>query len=143
MSLEENKDLLRRFWKEVFNGKNLDLVEQLFTSDWTYHGAGGQELQGPEELKGFLGMFFSAFPDMEATLEDVVAEGDRVVTRATGTATHQGELMGLPATGKKIEVSVICISRIRDGRIAEDWELIDLYGMLSQLGAIPSPAGVR
>ncbi len=137
MSLEQNKDVLRRFWTEVFSGKNLDLIDELFTPDWAYHGAGGQELRGREALKGFLSGFHQAFPDISATVEDLVAEGDRVVSRATGRGTHTGSLMGIPPTGREVTVPVICITRFENGRIAEDWELIDLFGMMQQLGVIP------
>lgn len=140
MALEQNKALLRRFWDEVFNEKNLDAIDEMFTADWAYHGAGGQELRGPESLKEFLGSYFRAFPDMEATVDEILAEEDKVVTRATGRGTHQGELMGMPPTGKQISVPVICITRVVDNKIAEDWELIDLYGMLQQLGVLASPS---
>ncbi|MFO7916609.1 MAG: ester cyclase [Anaerolineae bacterium] len=139
MSVKENKATIRRFWDQVFNERDLDLIDELFTADWAYHGAGGQELKDPEELKGFLSMYFNAFPDMHATVEDVIAEDDRVVSRATGRGTHEGELMGVAPTGKQIEVMVICITRFEDGKIAEDWELVDLFGMMQQLGVISPP----
>lgn len=140
MSTEENKLVLRRFWEEVFNGKKLATIDELFATDWVYHGAGGQIIHGPEELKQFLSMYFNAFPDFRADVEDLVAEGDKVASRATCYGTHKGELMGITPTGKQVTVPVICISRLEDNRIVEDFELVDIFGMLQQLGVI-SPAG--
>lgn len=140
MSIEENKRLLRRFWEEVFNGKKLAVIDELFAPDWVYHGAGGQEIHGPEELKQFLSIYFSAFPDFHANVEDLIAEGDRVASRATCYGTHKGELMGIAPTGKRVTVPVICISRLANNKIVEDFELVDIFGMLQQLG-VSSPAG--
>ena len=139
MSVEHNKVILNRFWEEVFNRRNLDLIDELFTQDWSYHGAAGQELKGPQALKEFLSMFFNAFPDLEVTVEDLIAEGDKVVSHVTGRGTHKGELMKIAPTGKQVTITVICISRFEEERIAEDWELIDLFGMMQQLGVIPPP----
>ena len=135
----ENKAVLLRFWEEVFNGKNLDLIDELFTTNWVYHGSGGIELKGPEALKNFLGMYFNAFPDMHVTIDDLIAEGDRVVSRVTGYGTHKGDLMGIAPTSKQVTVSVICITRYENNKIAEDWELIDMFGMMQQLGALSAP----
>ncbi len=136
MTPEKNKTLLHHFWEKVFNGRKLEIIDELFASDWMYHGIGGQELNGPEELKQFLTIYFNAFPNIHATIEDIIAEGDKVVTRVTVQGTHKADLMGIAPTGKKIKCSVICISRIQNGKIAEDWEIIDFFGMLQQLGAI-------
>ena len=136
MTEEENKILLNHFWERVFNQRELDLIDKLFTSDWVYHGAAGQELNGPEELKEFLTIFFNAFPDIHVTVEDMIIEGDKVVTRAIAQGTHKANLMGIAPTEKQINCSVICISRVQDGKITEDWEIIDLFGMLQQLGVI-------
>lgn len=82
-------------------------------------------------------MYFKAFPDFHAEVEDLIAEGDRVVSRATVRGTHKDELMGIAPSGKQVTVTVICITRFADNRIIEDWELVDMFGMLQQLGAIP------
>ncbi|MGB9941191.1 ester cyclase [Methanosarcina sp.] len=142
MLIEENKSVLRRFWEEVFNGKKLATIDELFAPDWVYHGAGGQEIHGPEELKQFLSIYFDAFPDFRADVEDLIAEGDRVASRATCYGTHQGELMGIAPTGRQVTVPVICISRLADNKIVEDFELVDIFGMLQQLG-VNSPAEQR
>ena len=139
MSIEENKATIRRFWDEVFNGRKLNVIDDLFTSDYVYHGSGGQDIRGTEGLKQFLGMYFNAFPDVQAELEDIFAEGDRVVSRVIGRGTHSGDLMGIEPTGKQIIITVICINRFVGKRIAEDWELVDMFGMMQQLGTIPPP----
>jgi steroid delta-isomerase-like uncharacterized protein len=139
MSVKSNKAVIVRFWEEVFNGRNFNLVDSLFTQDYVYHGAAGQEVRGGEGLKQFLTMFFSAFPDLRAEVEDVFGEGDKVVSRAMCRGTHKGELMGIPPTGKQIAIRVICTNRFVGQRVAEDWELPDLFGMMLQLGVVPQP----
>lgn len=136
---QQNKDTIRRFWNEVFNSRNLDAIDGLVTRDYAYHGPAGQEVRGAEGLKQLLGVYFTAFPDVRVDVEDVFAEGDRVVSRVTGRGTHQGELMGVPPTRKKIEIAVICVNRFAGSKIAEDWELVDLFGMMQQLGVIQPP----
>ena len=86
-------------------------------------------------------MLRSAFPDFKATIDDMLADGDRVATRMTWTGTHQGEFMGIPPTGKRISIQVIDFVRFADGRFAEHWGLMDNMGMMQQLGAIPAPGG--
>jgi len=104
-----------------------------------FHGSAGKEVRGREELKQFLSMFFNAFPDLRFDVEDIFAEGDKVVSRVIGRGSHKGVLMGIPPTGKQIATTAICINRFVCERIAEDWELIDLFGMMVQLGVIPLP----
>jgi steroid delta-isomerase-like uncharacterized protein len=136
---EKNKAMVRRFWEEVFNGRKLSLIDEIFTADWVYHGVGGLKVYGPEGLKQFLTEYYNAFPDMQVKVENLIAEGDKVVSHMTSRGTHKGELMGIAPTGKQVTVPVICISRFVDDKIGEDWEIIDLFGMLQQLDVIPSP----
>ncbi|MFH1623667.1 MAG: ester cyclase [Pseudomonadota bacterium] len=138
-STEQNKSIVRRFWEEVFNGRKLTLIDELFTTDWVYHGVAGRKLYGPEGLKQFLTEYHNAFPDMQVKVENLIAEGDKVVSHVTSRGTHKGELMGIAPTGKQVTVPVICINRFAGDKIAEDWEIIDLFGMLQQLDVIPSP----
>ena len=137
MSTEENKALMRRFWEGVFNQKNLEVIDEVCTADMVYHGPTGL-IQGREAFKQFIAMYLNAFPDFHITIEDMVAEGDRVVVRQTTTATHQGELMGIPPTGKHISISGIHITRVVDGKAVEDWGSDDMLGLLQQLGVIPA-----
>ena len=109
----------------------------MFTEDYIYHGAGGQDIKGAENLKQFLTMYFNAFPDLQAEVEDVFGEESKLVSRTMCRGTHKGELMGMPPTGKQIAIRVICVNRFEGPKIAEDWELPDLFGMMQQLGAIP------
>lgn len=143
MSAETNKVILRRYWEEVFNGRNLDLIDELIAKNWVYHGPAGQEVHGPEGLKQYLTIYFSAFPDIHAKVEDVFAEGDRVASRSTCRGTHKGELMGIAPTGKQVTLTVIAISRLMNGNIVEDWGLVDLFGMMQQLGVVPSSTPAR
>jgi steroid delta-isomerase-like uncharacterized protein len=136
---EQNKAIVRRFWEEIFNGRKFTLIDELFTTDWIYHGVAGQKVYGPEGLKQFLTAYHNAFPDIQVKVENLIAEGDKVVSHVTSRGTHKGELMGIAPTGKQITVPVICISRFVGDKIVEDWEIIDLFGMLQQLGVIPSP----
>jgi len=139
MSLQENKDAIRSFWNEVFNNKKLELIDSLFTEDYVYHGAAGQDVHGREGLKQFLTMYFNAFPDIRSEIEDIFGEDDKVVSRVMCRGTHRGELMGMPATGKQVAIRVICTNLFSGQKIVEDWELPDLFGMMQQLGAIPTP----
>lgn len=136
---EQNKAIVRRFWEEIFNGRKFTLIDELFTTDWVYHGVAGQKVYGPEGLKQFLTAYHNAFPDIQVKVENLIAEGDKVVSHVTSRGTHKGELMGIAPTGKQITVPVICISRFVGDKIVEGWEIIDLFGMLQQLGVIPSP----
>jgi steroid delta-isomerase-like uncharacterized protein len=140
MTTRENKETIRRFWEEVFNQRRFKLVDEFFTNDYMYHGAGGQEAKGTAELGKLLGMYFNAFPDLHAEVEDIFGEEDKVMSRAMCTGTHLGELMGMPPTGKKIAIRVICADRFRKDKVAESYELPDLFGMMVQIGAIPAGA---
>ena len=139
---EENKEKVRRFLEEAFNEGNLNVADELFTSDYVLHDPSlPEEMRGPEGVKGYVQMYRSAFPDTNITVEDQIAEEERVVTRWTGRGTHQGELMGIPPSGNQIEVSGITISRFEGGKIAEDWTNYDTLGMMQQIGAIPEEPG--
>lgn len=138
MSLNENKETIRRFWEEIFNQRKLELIDEIFTGDYVYHGAAGQDVQGREGLKQFLKVYFNAFPDLHAEIEDIFGEGDKVASRAMCRGTHKGDLMGMPPTGKQIAIRVICTNRFAGKQVAEDWELPDLFGMMQQLGATGS-----
>jgi len=138
MSVEENKAMARRYVEEVNKG-NLAVVDELFAADCVLHLAGGQEIRGPEGVKQVFTMLFTAFPDYHMTVEDRVAEGDRVVTRFTFTGTHKGDLMGIAATGKQVTGTVISISRFVGGKVVETRQVADMLGLMQQIGAIPTP----
>ena len=131
---EENKALARRSWELL---ENLDLIEEVYAADLVWHEP-DQDIQGLEEAKQFVTMYKTAFPDLHATVEDVIAEGDKVVTRVTVRGTHQGEIeeFGAP-TGKQVEIKDITIHRIEDGKIVEEWERYDNLSVMQQLGLAP------
>ena len=138
MSTEQNKALVKRAWDEVFNQKKLTVVDELWSSDYIYHGPQGQELRGPESLKQFISHYLEAFPDLHIEIEDLIAEGDKVVSRVVSRGTHKGELQGIALTGNEVTTTLILITRLADGKVVEDWESRDDLGMLQQLGVIPT-----
>jgi steroid delta-isomerase-like uncharacterized protein len=137
MSEDANCALVRRFIDEVFNHGNFDAVDEVLAPDYVHHDPTTQEFgSGMEGFKRLIGYYRDAFPDLVITLDDQFAAGDRVVDRWTGHGTHEGELMGIPATGRPVTAGGISIHRIADGRIAETWNNYDAAGMLRQVGAI-------
>ncbi len=141
MSAEENKTLVRRTWEEVVNQKNLDLLDELFAADYVHHDPSlPPDMQRGLDAYGLvLSMFFDAFPDLHGTIEDVVGEGDKVASRLRWRGTHQGELMGIPPSGKQVDFTLQAIHRIAEGKIVEGWINFDVLGMMRQIGAIPEP----
>ncbi len=140
MSTEENKAVVQRFNEligEFFRTGDADALDEVLAPDFVYHQPGTPP--DLESFKQFLPMFRAAFPDMRYTVEDLFAEGDKVVDRLTWQATHQGELMGIPPTGNSVTVTEIHISRIADEKIVERWGQPDMLGMMQQLGAVPPP----
>ena len=135
---EENKALIRRLVEEGWNKRNLALVDELY-ADCVYHSPATGEIKG-EALKQFLASMLAAFPDIRFTIEDQVAEGDKLVGRWSCTGTHQGESMGLAPTGKQFTTSGLFISRIVDGKVVEEREEWDALGFLQQLGVVPPVA---
>ncbi len=133
---EDNKALAQRSW-EIVSQRNPDLLEEVYAADIVWHEP-DQDVQGLEEAKQFYSTYLSAFPDFNATVEDVIAEGDKAVTRWTIRGTHQGEIEEFgPPTGKQVEIKGITIHRIEDGKIAEEWERYDNLGIMQQLGLVP------
>ncbi len=133
---EENKAIARRSW-ELFGQHNPDAFDEVYAADAVFHEP-DKDLQGLEELKQYYSTYLSAFPDQSATVEDVIAEGDKVVTRYTVRGTHQGEIEDLgPPTGRQFELEGITIHRIADGKIVEEWERYDNLSLLQQLGLAP------
>ncbi|MFN8456057.1 MAG: ester cyclase [Anaerolineae bacterium] len=135
----ENKAISRRFF-ELFSQGDIETIgQELLSPKIAVHFPG---MPGPLNLESYrqVGLMFrSAFPDIQDMVEDQIADGDKVVTRTTARGTHQGELMGIPATGRQITVTAIAIDRIADNRIVERWLNFDQLGMLQQLGVIPAP----
>jgi steroid delta-isomerase-like uncharacterized protein len=139
MSAEENKALYRRWFEEVVSGGNLALVDELLASDYILHFPGAPAPVDREGHKKLVMMFRTGFPDWNETVEDVIAEGDKVVIRITGRGTHQGDFQGIPPTGNRVTATGVGIGRIEDGRITETWAAYDALGMMQQLGVISAP----
>jgi steroid delta-isomerase-like uncharacterized protein len=135
---EENKTVVRRFLEEIFTAGNLELVDELFAPDYVLHDpVVPDEVSGPEGMKRYVSMYRSAYPDTHFTVEDQIAEGDKVVTRWTGQGTQQGELMGIPPTGERVTITGITVDRLSGGKIEEEWNNFDQLGLLRQLGVAP------
>ena len=128
----------RRLLEEVWSKGNFAVIDDLVDANHVNHDPNAAQLPpGREGMKQFAMAYRSAFPDLSMTVEDQVAEGDKVVTRWCARGTHKGALPGLPATGKSATVTGIGIDRIVNGKIVESWGNWDQFGMLRQLGAIP------
>ncbi len=139
MSEEQNKATFRRYVEEVGNEGNLELADEIFDSYLAHQSDGSVLERGPEDVRRFMGEFRQAFPDFHSTIEDQIAEGDKVVTRWTMRGTHQGEFRGIAPTGEQITVTGIGIFRFSDeGKVVESWDNFDQLGMMRQLGAIPA-----
>ena len=136
MSVEENKDVIRRFFDEA-NKKNLDALPELITSDFVLH-ADGREIRGAESYRKGVSFLINAFPDWHFMIHDLVAEGDKVVCHFTTSGTHQGDLRGIAPTGKQIEIQGIAVYYLKDGKIAEIQEVNDRLNMYQQLGINPT-----
>jgi predicted ester cyclase len=136
MSTEENKALIRRTHEAVNQG-NLTAFFEQFTPDFVLHN-GSMTTRGLEAFKHYQSLILTAFPDFHFTVEDLLAEGDKVAGRIRASGTHQGEFMGVPPTGKHWTVAEIVINRIVGGTIAEHWANIDMLGLMQQLGVVPA-----
>lgn len=137
MAIDGNKTIAQRFLQDAFEGGNLDLLDQLLAPSYVDHDAPPGLPPGPAGIRILFTTFRGAFPDLRFKIHDVVAEGDRVVTRYTFTGTQKGELMGIPPTGKAVEMPGISMYRVAEGRLQEAWVQYDMLGMLRQLGAVP------
>ncbi len=141
MSTEQNKDIARRVVEDVINPGKLDTAAQYFTPDFLDHATPPGLPPGLEGFKAFFTAFRAAFPDLHYHIEDVVAEGDMVVQRATAHGTMKGDFLGMPATGKNATWGEMHIVRVKNGKIVEHWANVDQLGMLQQLGLAPAPGG--
>jgi len=137
VSREENEAIVRKFLDEAYNKRNLAVGDELLTANSVLHWPGG-DTTGPEGWKRFATGFLTAFPDLHVSIEDIVAKEDKVVARWTSRGTHEGELQGIAPTGKRVTVMGMGIYRLVGGKIQEIWGLNDKFGMLQQLGVIPS-----
>ena len=141
MTTEEMKALNRRFYDEVFNEGNLDLLDELVADDFVEHEEFPGLPPGKEAVRAFATMLRDAFPDARFTIDDEIVEGDKIVTRSHLEGTHRGEFLGMPPTGLKINIQAIDIVRVRDGKAIDHWGVTDQMSMMQQLGVIEQPPG--
>ena len=136
---QANKEIVARFIEEFKNKANHDIVDELLAPDFVHHLADPRLPPGRDAIKLLGQSIVAGFPDVRATVEELLADGDKVIERTTARATNTGEFNGIPATGNPVTWTEIHIYRLKDGKIAEQWSEIDLLGLLTQLGAIPAP----
>jgi steroid delta-isomerase-like uncharacterized protein len=145
MSPEQNKALVGR-WLEAINQGDVAVTDEVFAPDCVrrliYHASVTRVGRGPEAIKRRISDWRAAFPDWQFTVEDMLAEGDAVMTRCTVRGTHRGELFGLPPTGREVAYTEIFLSRVSNGRIVEQSVLIDRLGLLQELGALPETSEI-
>lgn len=134
----DNKALMRRVYDEVINGGNVALIDELVAADFIEHEEFPGLAGGREGMKQFFTMMRTAFPDLRMAVDDLIAEGDKVVARTTMSGTHKGEFMGMDPSGKQFRVSAIDVIRFADGKAVEHWGLTDAAAMMEQIGAIPA-----
>ena len=141
MSTETNKAISRRFLEEIFSQGKLAVADEIVAPSHVDRGPSALPglPPGPEGSKLLVTVYRNAFPDLQFTIDEQIAEGDKVVTRWTGHGTHKGELAGIPPTGKASTVTGMTVDRIVNGKIVESWGIFDQFGMLQQLGVIPTP----
>ena len=142
MSSDDNVQLMRRWFQEVWNEGRIQTVHELLSPDAVATGQRGAEskIRGPEEFEKFVREFRGAFPDIKVTVEDVFGAGDKVVLRWSATMTHTGDAPGLPASNRAVRSRGITIARFEEGKIVEGWDNWDQLGMLEQIGAYQQPA---
>ncbi len=139
MSTEETKATMRRYL-DVFEQGNIELLDELLAPDYVNRTPATPDLPtGPEGVKGVVSMFRSAMPDLRVAVEDMIAEGDKVATRYTLEGTHEGELFGVPPTGRRLSIKSMTVERVSDGKIREHWRVTDNFEMMQQLGVVPEP----
>ena len=138
MTTEQQKALVRRYLDAVWNQGDLSVIDELIAPDFRQHSAGVPP--GRDGVKQFFSLLRAAFPDIQNTVDALIAEGDTVVWRSTIRGTHRGPFRGIPATGKSVTITAINIVRLANGQIAENWGEQDNLGLLQQLGVLPSPS---
>ncbi len=134
MSAEENRAITRQLIEQLFNTGNHEIADEILAADYLDRSPSHPDLSGPENVKRAVREWRAAFPDTINTVDDMVAEGDRVAVRWTTHATHRGEFMGLAATGKRIAVTSFGIFRLSKGKIVESWDTFNVVEMMRQLG---------
>jgi steroid delta-isomerase-like uncharacterized protein len=141
---EHNKAIVRRLVEELWNKGNLSVADELFAPNYEHHDASTLDFgRGPESEKKRATLYRTAFPDIQLTMEEVIAEGEIVMTRWSCRGTHKGDLSGIAPTGKQINISGVTIARLANGKMAESWVNWDALGLMQQLGVVPELAKTK
>jgi steroid delta-isomerase-like uncharacterized protein len=140
MQAEELKQLNERFNEEVFRQRDIDAIDELLTDDFVEHTPAPGQSTDRQGAKEFIALMLQAFPDLDFSIERQIAEGDTIASVGHMTGTHQGDFLGVPATGRKISVPVMDTGRVRGGRFSEHWGLVDVPQLMGQLG-VSQPMG--
>jgi steroid delta-isomerase-like uncharacterized protein len=139
VSTTNNKGLVSRFHEDVFGKKDLSRINEVIAPEFVqYHPGTTEPIRGPEGFERWVVGLFEAFPDLKVPIEEILAEDERVVTRYFMLGTHQGSLMGIPPTARRVEVAGMNVIHLSEGRFVEKRDEYDLFGLLKQLGALPS-----
>ncbi len=138
---DENIAIIRRWLEEGWSQGNLGVADELIDASFSVHGAGGQVVRsGPEGAKQLVAAWRAGFPDGRMTVDDIFAEGDKVVIRMTWNGTHTGAFYGYPATGQRVAVTSTGIDRLENGKVVEGWGELDMLGLYQQIGVLPRPS---
>jgi steroid delta-isomerase-like uncharacterized protein len=143
MPLDENKTVVRRFFEELWNNRDVQIADEIFAADCITHQLQSGEdpvaaRRDPETLKKHVAEWLAGFPDLRFAVEQMIAEEDRVVTQCVMRGTHTGTWLGIAPTNKHVSIRMIVIHRVSDGKIVEDWVLVESLGFFQQLGLTPS-----
>jgi steroid delta-isomerase-like uncharacterized protein len=141
---EHNKAIVRRLFAELWNTGNLSMADQIFAPTYEHHDPSTPDFgRGPDSEKKRASLYRNAFPDMHLTIEDVIAEGETVMTRWSCQGTHKGDLNGIAPTGRRFTITGVTIARVSAGKIVEGFVNWDALGLMQQLGVVPAPAQVK
>jgi predicted ester cyclase len=138
-AVQANVEIVREYTRRVFNEHNPELAAEYVTPDVKWHGGTLGNVEGSENLVGLLRGFIGALPDLDAQEQDVVAEGDTVAVRFVVEATHEGDLLGIAPTRRRVRWDAVDVYRLRDGKISEEWAADDMTAILHQIGAYTPP----
>ena len=142
MSIEQNKAIVARFYEELWNNRKVEVADEIFAGECVTHQLqSGAEVtsagRSPEVLKHHVGEWLKGFPDLRFEVEEMIAEGELVMSRCVMRGTHAGEWMGVEASGRQVSIRMMVVHRIAKGKIVEDWVLVETLGFLQQLGVVP------
>jgi steroid delta-isomerase-like uncharacterized protein len=143
--MDDPKQLISRFVEELWNGRRLDVADAIFAKDCVTHqlrsGVPADAVpRGPQAIKEHVANWIASFPDLRFSIEQMLSEGDRVVMQLLMEGTHQGAWLGIPSSGKKLQIRMFTVHRVVQGKIVEDWVLVESLGVFQQLGVVPNTA---